>query len=283
MNRDLVISTSYQRPELLALSLEHLLRCPEFSECDFAPWVDDHVGSPPSDGIFEVLSRLDIPEERIWQGAVRVMEPHKTEGMNAMIMECLKEAYLSNYRYVFLLEEDILPTPDWIRWSRAAHEQYPEIFCSYGTLGTEHPDCPWELVAFESFFSAWGASWKRENLRPIVEHAVSEYYSDMWGYQMQRWPEQLGKHQVAAWDGLVCHIMQAKGLKAAYPLMPRACHIGIWGFYRNRVCPLVSPTLDERIEEMRQHLQDPTFMTRQYADCLPCNMNSPQWSSLISQ
>lgn len=274
MNQDVIIFVCYQRPELAVLALEHLAECPEAKECDLEIWIDNHIGNPPHPDIWKVIEGFLFPSVP----SVSLMSAHTVAGMNLVTPEALKQAYQSKYRYVFVLEEDIMVTPDWIRWSRAAHQTFHPLV-SYGqSAQSRHPDPT--LCVIQEWFCAWGACFSREKMEPIVRHFNADLYSNPLAYQQKELPEQFKTHNVLAWDGLLTNIMRRDHLKSVCPLMARCFHAGVWGFHRNPKSPLADGSLGDRIREMREHLYDSKWMTAEHYDCLPCSMNIPEWNEL---
>ena len=127
---DIVLIPAYMRPEYLALCLEHLAAAAGARD-DKQYWVcqdmrhnDNNRYMLPLQWTKEVLDNSPLPVRYIQR------KPHGWNGNSYNTMEAYKEAINTDVRYVYLVEEDVLVTPDFFRWHEAVQAVEPNTMCS---------------------------------------------------------------------------------------------------------------------------------------------------------
>jgi hypothetical protein len=267
--------TTFRRPEMLWWSLHHLSQCDEINDVDVRVWVDNHVTERPNLGIFSVLEHyVALMPNLSWK--LFPMTPHPD--MGPVTLTALGDAYRAGAKVVMVVEEDVIVSPDFIRWSRAANET-AHPFCSMGIVPAEieKTDDPTQ-IGLGPWFCAWGCSFPRESIPAIVEHNVHAYHGNQHPYLSQKFPG--WEAQGGAWDGLMVRLLGVGGRKCAFPTMPRAANIGVYGHFRTRECMLDATTLKGRIEEMGKRMWDTEWLRSKAPDCSPLNLDIPAWSEL---
>jgi hypothetical protein len=267
--KDLILTTTFRRPEMLWLCLENISACPEYAECDHQIWVDSHQNEQPHPDLQQVLKHFSPLGFSVYQA-----DQTSSDAMNSLTLTILVNAYRSDYRDVILVEEDIMVARDFLRYTRAVLDNF-DCWCS---VGSGHIGTDIERIDFSNHFSPWGVGWKREDLRYFVEHAKPEYYQDIYGYVAKTFPG-TGPND-AAWDGLANRLVKVNNFKVAFPHVPRCFHAGIYGQYRTRTSRLQDGPLAQKVNELRERFQDPAWMTLEYADCAPCDLGDKPWERL---
>ena len=229
---DIVIVTTYNRPEYLRVCLEYLEKAEGIESKEI--WICIDRGRVLYREICEVL--CDFPKLRI---RTFVRDAHTYHGNTYNTMEAYKEAYASNANFVYLVEDDVLVRPDFFKWHEAVQSR-SDFFCSiaYRCIrnGEARTDINDETAYFTSRrdYASIGVCWRRERLAPVVEHARDEYYKDLSGYLAQHFPNNRFQDCFTEQDGLIMRILGVQHGNICWPYNPRAFHIGFNGYNRPR-------------------------------------------------
>lgn len=213
--RDLVIIPTFSRPEMLQHCLEHLMAVPEIGDYDRAVFVDNHTMRPPP---WEEIKQVMV---RFPDVVVVARPPNPYRGNSCNVMTAYQQVREEGRERVFLVEDDVMVSPDFFRWHLETQREKP--FCS---IGVSRPG----VTRTTEMYASLGVCFSRESLGLIVPHAVPEYFRNMNQYcgKHFRGGPNVGTEQ----DGLILRIMkQAKGL-AIFADPPVARHIGWYGYNR---------------------------------------------------
>jgi hypothetical protein len=258
--RDIVLVTTFFRPEYLWCCLEAISRADGGKDKEV--WVahDHHVGSEQQYAV-ECKDNAAVADYfRDLFAGFRWIDrtPHAYDGNSYNCLELYKEAYGTDARFVYLIEDDILVERDFFRWHEAV-QAADDYFASIGRLHTMHPeryktsDDPAEYVESADEYTSWGVCWKREKLESLMEHCQPEYYRNMTGYIARRFPNSKLNSTWTEQDGLIRRVlMEKKGLTAS-PCLKRAYHVGVSGYHRPNGYRFTG-TLGQRILQMQQHI-----------------------------
>lgn len=270
MQPDIIIVTAYERPEFLWLALERIALNPHTNRnagsAEIWVAIDHHVG-------FEWRERAAKPEfDRVlaqFSGALRVRrierEPHWYYGNSYNCLLAYKEAYEADPRFVFLVEDDVLVSEDFCRWHYAVQEQ-GDWFCSIAVKNHRRNDFAKldDAAAFytsRSDYASLGVCFRHEKLGPVVRHAVPEYFGDLTGYIQRAFPKSRFGSEFTEQDGLIMRVMGEIEGVTAWPYVPRAHHMGWYGYHRN-LSVRFSGALGERVGKLRHAVADPQAITR---------------------
>jgi hypothetical protein len=66
----------------------------------------------------------------------------------------------------------------------------------------------------------------------VVKHATAEYYTDLFGYLQRQLPNAGLPSSASEQDGLILRLAIADKRPTAWASLPRAYHIGVWGYHR---------------------------------------------------
>ena len=123
---DIVLIPAYMRPEYLSLCLEYLAAA-EGARVGKEFWViqdmrqhDEHRFNVQLRWTKEVLDNSPLPVRYIFR------QPHNYAGNSYNTLEAYKEAYGTEARFTYLVEEDVLVTPDFFRWHEAVQSTEPD-------------------------------------------------------------------------------------------------------------------------------------------------------------
>jgi len=235
---DIVLIPAYYRPEFLALCLEHLSKT-EGSRDDKQYWImqdyrydDDMRYGMQARWTKEVVEKSPLP--------VRFLQrkPHGFAGNSHNVLEAYKEAYQTSARLVYLVEEDVLVTPDFFHWHEFVQVVEPKTMCSIAYRCSRNNEAYRDITDPTSYFTtardyaSIGVCWKRENLGPVLQHACPEYYADQEGYIRRTFPGNRFAGDFCEQDGLVMRVMWEQRAFTTWPYVPRAYHLGGYGYHR---------------------------------------------------
>jgi hypothetical protein len=151
-------------------------------------------------------------------------------------LEAYRAAYHTDARYVYLIEEDVLITEDFFRWHETVQGQ-GNYFCSIGYRCIRNPhvkrvDDPTGYLECAGDYASICVCWRRSNLAAVVEHATADYYSDPVSCIQARFSD--SGLPPSAWeqDGVILRLKITDQRPAAWASLPRAYHIGVWGYHR---------------------------------------------------
>lgn len=244
--RDIVIIPTYGRPEYLSLCLEHLAAAAGGRDLEFRVYLDRHIGDKDE----------GPPQNR---PGFTVREPHSYTGNAFNFLEAYKEAYSTDARYVYLVEDDVLVGPDFFRWHEAVQARR-DYFCTIAWHCIRNPEVrpssdPAAIVETNRDYSSIGVCWKREKLAPVIQHANRDYYANPAAYLKQAFPKSALPLMWSEQAGLIMRVLlDAKNETVAWAALPRCAHVGISGYHR-RDGHKFTGTLEERIAALREASQ----------------------------
>ena len=166
--RDIVLIPAYMRPEYLALCLEHLAAAPasrddkQYWVCQDMRFEDDCRYGMQLRWTKEVLDNSPLPVRYIQR------KPHGWNGNSYNTMEAYKEAYGTEARYVYLVEEDVLVTRDFFTWHEAVQDAEPDTLCSIAYRCSRNREARTDIVDPAAYFTtardyaSIGVCWRRE-------------------------------------------------------------------------------------------------------------------------
>ena len=254
---DIVIVPCYERPEFTTLCLEYLSRAGGIEEKNVWLCQDQHFGSSVSSDVMDSVVELgqDLFKERFRR---RLLEPHGTYGNSVNLLESLKAAHRSGARRIFLVEDDIMVTPDFFKWHEAILEE-PQVFVSCATAVNKSAHFPinGRYAMDESFqdpnayylsvtaYSSHAAAFKRNNVGMVLDHLANDrIYETL----------QSGNEQ----DILIQKLLPETGLESAWPYVPRAFNVGFYSYHISG--QKLSGSLNEKVQSLRNIIQDPATL-----------------------
>ena len=234
---DIVLIPAYMRPEYLTLCLEHLAAA-EGSRENKEYWVcqdmrpdDEHRCKMQLLWTKEVLDNSPLPVRYIQR------KPHGWGGNSYNTMEAYKEAYGTEARYVYLVEEDCVVSSDFFKWHESIQEKENPM-CSIGYRCARNSQVRRDISDPTAYFlssvdyASIGVAWRREELTPVIEHAVTEFYANPGPYLDNRFPGDVYSGWFHEQDGAIMRVMHERKDVTAWAYMPRTFHIGNIGYHR---------------------------------------------------
>jgi hypothetical protein len=242
---NVVVIPVFNRPELLALTLEYIVKADGAPDLYFV-FVEDHPQNPLNQQLIAKFpyfySNIFLPER-------------KSEGNAAAIFAGLHAAKALTTRMdvevVFVVEEDVLVSRGFFAAHEAIHKRFRPFAVSsvynHNRKKEQLPADPNALYA-DFNFQAVGTSIDPRFLDIILDHLCPEYFNDKQGYCEREFPK--SKIPFVEYDGLVGRVMNSLNEKCMYPFVPRAAHVGYYGMIRQGVPP-EGETFEERLACLR--------------------------------
>jgi Glycosyl transferase family 2 len=230
---DIVIIPVYNRAEYLPLCLEFLSKAEGIETKEI--WVCIDRGMNPA---YRALTA--VVAEWVSRGlriVTYVREPHKYYSGSYNALEAYVEAFFSDARFVYYVEDDTFVQPDFFKWHEAVQAD-GDYACSIAIHSNSNEPItdPSAYFTFEGGYDSHGVCWKRENLKMVVEHFVPEYYAGdrvhYAEYLEKQFPKSAHRKIYVEHDGLIHAILEANHGVVAYPFVPRCYHIGFAGHNR---------------------------------------------------
>lgn len=253
---DLIIIPTFDRPEFLWLCLENLyekvLVVPNYPII----WVceDIHADKPKSFTIeMEMLAVHREFQSKLSYTYISA-KPHTTYGNSYNVLNALQMAANDGvYRYVYLLEDDVLVTPDFFQWNEAVQQKFKPWASCAGRLnrslnfemnGREAVDesiqdvnaCHSSVTAYNS----WATCFSREALQQ-VSSMIGSYDSFGKGFEQ---------------DMMIQRAIRREKLTTIWPYIPRAYHMGWYSYHRDGSMKLYG-TLEEKVKALRAAIKNP--------------------------
>lgn len=271
---DLVLITSYNRPQYLRLCLDYLSKAEGIYQ-DKAIWLFIDRGRTLIREFYEVLN--DFPKLNV---RITFRDYHNYHGNSYNTLEAYKEAFHSEAKYVYLVEDDVLVMPDFFKWHETIQKQ-ESLMCSVAYRCHRNPaakkinDPEAYLVSAQDYASI-GVCWKRQRLAPVVSHACTQYYDDLNGYIKHNFPKNRFAGCFTEQDGLIMRIMGEKHGLVAWSFIPRCYHVGFAGYNRPR-----GPQFSyEELKEVIHNKEKVRNADRDFGDIEVVPELVPEWDKL---
>lgn len=237
-HRDIVIVPAYFRPEYLHLCLYNIFNCRESLNKDIWIYHDQKF-----DDLKKFAAEFTEIEEVMayWKRGFgnrfrAVMRPENGfYGNSYNVLGAYQKAFETDAQFVYLIEDDVFITPDFFRWHEAVQKEV-DPFCSVAGQCDRNPDKTGESAGgyFESSeYASLGVCWKREKLEPVIEHAQVDYFHNPTPYVLKHFPKTNLGLKMMEQDGLVQRVMEKSFQKAVWAAVPKAYHVGLWGYHRS--------------------------------------------------
>ena len=249
--RDIVIITSYNRPDYLRLCLDYLSRATGIENKEIRIYIDR--GRSLVREFYEVVNDFR-PALNI---SVTIREEHAYHGNSFNTLEAYKEAYASDAEFVYLIEDDVVVQPDFFTWHESV-QNLGDYFCSVAYRCIRNAEARTDITDSTACFTtardfaSVGVCWRRTRLAPVVEHARPEYYQDLSGYLQKHFPNNRFADCFVEQDGLIMRIMGVTNAVTVWSYVPRCYHIGFAGYNRPRGPRLTYEELRETVHKVEK-------------------------------
>jgi len=239
--KDIILIPTYLRPEYLQICLEHLANTKatptqkEFWICADQRPDDEYRWKIILDWQKEVIGawHVSLPM-RFFQGP-----KHQFNGNSFNVIESYKKAHHeAGVRFVYLVEDDVLVTPDFFRWHEAVAAAEPESPCSIAYRCSRNAKAFRNILRPEAYFTtardyaSIGVRWTAAALEKVIEHGAPEYYGDQSGYIQRRFAGNRFAGDFCEQDGLIMRVLWEQRWFTVWPYVPRCYHMGWYGYHR---------------------------------------------------
>ena len=249
--RDIVIITSYNRPDYLRLCLDYLSRAAGIENKEIRICIDR--GRSLLREFYEVINDF-----RPALNISTVIRPeHSYHGNSFNTLEAYKEAHASAAEFVYLVEDDVLVQPDFFTWHEAV-QGLCDCLCSIAYRCNRNSEArrdisdPTAYFVTARDFASVGVCWRRERLEPVIQHARPEYYADLGNYINRTFPNNRFGDCFTEQDGLIMRVMGVTNAFTVWPYVPRCYHVGFAGYNRPRGPRLSYAELQETVHKVEK-------------------------------
>lgn len=248
---DIILVTTYNRPDYLRLCLDYLSRATGVESKEIRICIDR--GRSLIREFYEVINdfrpRLNI--------STIVRPEHNYHGNSFNTLEAYKEAYASDAEFVYLIEDDVVVQPDFFMWHESV-QNLGDYFCTVAYRCSRNSEARTDITDPTAYFTtardfaSVGVCWRRTRLAPVIEHAWPEYYQDLKGYLGAKFPNNRFADCFTEQDGLIMRVMGETNGIVAWPYIPRCHHIGFSGYNRPRGPRLTYQELRETVHKVEK-------------------------------
>jgi hypothetical protein len=259
---DIVLVPTYFRPEYLSLCLEHLSKATGIEGKEI--WVcQDFRENDEYRHMLEMQWTAAVIDQWKEKLPIRFIRrgKHSFSGNSCNVLNSYKEAFNTDARFVYLVEDDVLVMPDFFQWHEAVQAD-GDYWCSIAYRCSRNSEARKDVTDPNAYFTTCrdyasiGVCWKREHLGPIVAHAKEEYFAAMESYMTTVFKGNRFAGDFAEQDGLIMRVMWNQRATTAWPFIPRCFHMGWYGYHRpNGFRP--NGHLDQKISALRGLISDP--------------------------
>jgi hypothetical protein len=237
MQKLTVVTPTYKRPEMLALSLERLRACPEAKDLEVRIHLD-HTNDARLNEV-EYVRDTYFPEAQIYHAQNHVLAPSGCWN----ILHSLKAGWQTGAEYIFLVEEDCLVTPDFFK----RHLEMQESGEYFVTSGRKLFYLP------ENYYTNPGCCFRRDKLALVLPHITDAYFADLTGYLDRKFGKMADGGNLD--DGLIRRVMRSVSGEAKCATPPIVSHVG-FHYYQKMAQYKNEGTIQERILWIRNFLSD---------------------------
>jgi hypothetical protein len=271
--RSITLITSYSRPQYLKLCLEYLSQAVGIENQEIWLFVDR--GRSLVREFYEVLADFKHLSIR-----TTFRPEHNYHGNSYNTLEAYKEAYATDAKFIYLVEDDVLVRPDFFKWHEAIQEKV-NPFVSVAYRCSRNSEVRTDIVDPEAYltsskdFASIGCCWRREQLAPVIQHAKIEYYSDLAGYLAKHFPNNRFAGSFWEQDGMVMRLLgNNNDYIVAFGYVPRSFHFGNFGYNRPRGSRLSYDELKGIIHDLEKIKE----ADRDFGDIEPMPRDNPaEW------
>jgi hypothetical protein len=249
--KDIVIIPTFDRPEYLWTCLENIwqnvtgLAGKEIWICE-----DIHSDKPKGFTIeMEMLATIREFEKKFGRDTLkyRATLPHLTYGNSFNVLWNLYDAAKTDARYVYIIEDDVLVTPDFFQWNELMQMMYEPFVTCAGRLNRSlnfhmnGPDAMDETIKdprlckqVKGAYNSWATCFPRTSLDRML--VVGDVFAE---------PAKPGLEQ----DMMIQNFMRSNKLSSIWPYVPRAYHMGWYSYHRDGM--RFNGTLEEKVKALQ--------------------------------
>lgn len=254
MPRDVVIVPCNERPEYTRLCLEYLSKARGVQDKNVWLSQDNHCDPMHAEQLMEMFPVADFGYKTFPFFQHHIMASHQSYGNSANLITSLTRAYNEEGERIFLVEDDIMVSPDFFEWhERMLSEVHPFVSCASALNKSAHfqingPDRMDEWINDPAAY--------KQVIGPYSSHAVAFQrfaVGDLLKYINKRAPAWMPGFEQ---DLMTQAYLKASGNRSVWPYVPRAYNIGMRSYHINTAMPIFG-TLEQKVAALRTIIKDP--------------------------
>ena len=284
--KNVIVITSYNKPDLLFLNLEQLFKQPSIFNYD----IEVHTETGYN---VECHGVVNVYQQKYPQISIKFICKDREKHPCSLVgfHNILSSYWLAAQNakdYLIILEEDILPTEDYLRFNEEVYKnylsKYDRIFC---VAHKRRPET--ELIGNPEILIG---DYQCTSPSCLTVKAVKRYmgpflvnpffYQDVVKFNEYFFPEsRIRPHEHTHHDGAIERIMEHYSLFALKPDQTRSMHVGLSGIFCGGTPPQGS--LQERIEQWRELIKDGNKLRKlsnRPEDIVVTDPKGPIWQKL---
>ena len=240
---DVVIIPCFDRPEFLYCNLSLIQRA-KMADALHYTFAVDRGASPEN---LRIIDKFPFSHNVI----TPPVSPNKLTKQSNNLLHAYQDAAMRSTGYVFLIEDDVFVANDFFYWHYLVQREELGIFCSIATLNHNTKRQPKDepeqyYVGNKTDYQSLGVCFNKNMITDwILPHYNQDYLKHPSQYCTEHFPASSIGHAYVEQDGLIRRIMEKHDLHAAFPVMPRAYHSGVYGKNRGTY---QRGTLEQRID-----------------------------------
>ncbi len=255
---DIVIIPTFDRPEYLWACLENIYKNVRGALSAKLYYIcEDIHADKPKNFTTEIEMLATIRE---WQRkfgfafSYNVTPPHTTYGNNYNVLSALQRAamFCGQLDKVYLIEDDVLITPDFFEWNDMVFDQYNVRIACAGRLNRSMnfhingPDAMDESIKDVNAvkrvlgaYNSWATCFSREAMRMFT--SLNTDFSEFRpGFEQDIW---------------IQNILSREKISTIWPYVPRAYHMGWYSYHRNTGMQF-NGTLEQKVKALQKAVTD---------------------------
>lgn len=242
-----VVMPTAHRPEVLAWSLQRLALAKNVPDVKIFL---DRVG-------LERLDQVEYVRDKYYPLAdIHYANEHPSCTSGTWnILHSLKSGYDTGAEHVFIVEEDVMMSPDFM-------ERHQQVFDSGDYLASCGRRIPTFFERYGDLYTNPGSCLTRKLLANVVPHICDAYFADTGGYIRATFKHEPFNSSLD--DGLIRMVVREMGGECGYPERPLCAHQGFNWYDEIDIYSNHEGTLDDRIARFKQ-ITDSMKATDRYA------------------
>lgn len=231
----MIVIPAYDRPEMVWHCLDALACTEEAWTLPIQVWIDGR-GDAPVQAFDSVVGRHALGGKV----DVRVTAGHSYPGNSYTVLMALKHFYAcEGGSHVYLVEDDVLVSPEFFRWHAQVRTEQPSLAAVMGVPDPGH-----------GAYASLGVCLPYRAIALALPHIRHAYFSDVRGYCLRTFPPSRFDCEQ---DGLWARVLAGQTVAWASPAV--VSHVGWYGYHR-RTTARPTGTVRERYEAVAALLAD---------------------------
>jgi hypothetical protein len=300
--KGIVIVPCWRRADFLWACLDRLLQAHGWEQYEYLISID----RDPSPEVVEVAHAYRSEFAGAPDGSpIQIITPgsHQFSGNSFNLLNAYRVASEKTNGLVVMVEEDVMVSRGFLRWTEAAHALVPDCFgvSACRDQNAPLPDAlaqradprtgvgdPRSWVYERPTYQSLAVSFRAEVVRRFVQMVTPDYFADPVETLAKWFPVSRIPKPQAEQDGFIGRVLEdwVNGVDwtgMIYPVVPRASHYGFVGYNRSGGMPLYDGTPAERGRRILA-MTDVELNQRadaRFRDITPCDLDAVEAAPLV--